>query len=494
MDHHHNRSRKIWIPQDGLQTNVFQTTADVVGLGGEAGGGKSDTMYGLAWYRFPDAIVFRKQFTHFEHRIIPRGREVFEYTGVGKWTGRLKRKFEHARGFLELGAMEFPDSYTDYRGSEWSGMFFDEVTDMLKSNVLNILTWNRSQRRNQKCQAFMYFNPPRDEAGEWVVEYFGPWIDSEYEDHLKLGRAEEGEIRYFITYQGETAEVKTGDPVQMPDGVWVRPRTRTFYRSKTAQNKYLDEDYQSQLRSLPPPMDQQMGRGDFDIGRNRDLFQVIPTAWVDAAMERHEQMDRPDTPMKGIGVDVARTPTTNADTVLAMLYEGDWFDELVVVPGDQTPDGYAVKDLVDTHRRDNCVINIDMVGIGASPFDIMVRAGYWVVGLSAAKKSDGFDRSGKLGFSNLRSELWWRFREALDPDQGSTVALPKNRRLRRELCTPRWKENSNGLQVESKDDIRRRLGEDMGSSTDMADAVIMAWHSPYGQFPTEVSMGRVKAQ
>ena len=470
---------------------MLKCTADVIGLGGEAGGGKSDTMYGLAWYRFPDAIVFRKQFTHFEHRIIPRGREVFEYSGVGKWTGRLKRKFEHARGFLELGAMEFPDSYTDYRGSEWSGMFFDEVTDMLKTNVLNVLTWNRSRRRNQRCQAFMYFNPPRDEAGEWVIEYFGPWIDSEYEDNLGLGPAEEGEIRYFITYQGETAEVLNGDPVEIDDKM-VRPRKRTFFRSKTLQNKFLDEEYQSQLSSLPPPMDQQMGKGDFNVGRNRELFQVIPTKWVDLAMKRHDEMERPDVPMTGIGCDVARSPNTNASTTVARLY-GTWFDEMIAVGGDKTTDGFKVKELIDQYRRNDCVINIDMVGVGASPYDIMIKAGYWVVGISAAKKSEGKDRSGRMEFTNLRSEMWWRFREALDPEHGYNIALPRDRRLRRELCTPRWKENSNGLQVESKDEILRRLGEAYGQSTDYADAVIMGWHRPYGQLPLEMQLGSVKA-
>ena len=467
----------------------METTADVVGLGGEAGGGKSDTMYGLAWYRFPDAIVFRKQFTHFEHKIIPRGREVFEYTGVGRWTGRLKRKFEHARGFLQLGAMEFADSYSDYRGSDWSGMFFDEVTDLLKSNVLNVLTWNRSGRKGQRCQAFMYFNPPRDEAGEWVIEYFGPWIDSRYEDPYGLGPAKEGEIRYFITHQGETAEVPNGDPVEIGDK-WVRPRTRTFFRSVTKENAYLDEDYDSQLRSLPPPMDLQMAEGNFDVGRVPGAFQVIPTSWVDAAMTRWEACTVPPSQMVAMGVDVARSD--HADTALAMLYTDDYFGEVVVVSGSETDDGYKVRALVDVHRTDNAAIKIDMVGVGASPFDILRRAGYPVVGVSAARASDALDRSGQLGFVNLRSEMWWRFREALDPDQGSKVALPRDRRLRRELCTPRWSEQSRGIRVESKEDILKRVGGVQGKSTDLADSVIMAWHRPYGQLPLSVSLGRVK--
>ena len=38
-------------------------------------------------------------------------------------------------------------------------------------------------------------------------------------------------------------------------------------------------------------------------------------------------------------------------------------------------------------------------------------------------------RDAQLEFHNMRAQLWWQFREALDPAQGEGVALPPDRRL-----------------------------------------------------------------
>ena len=79
---------------------------------------------------------------------------------------------------------------------------------------------------------------------------------------------------------------------------------------------------------------------------------------------------------------------------------------------------------------------------------------------------------GQLTFANRRTELWWKFREALDPVQGDGIALPPDPRLAAQLAAPTWKLRGNAILIESKDDIRKRLG----TSTDDADAVILAWH------------------
>src|SRR4051794_25606231 len=44
-------------------------------------------------------------------------------------------------------------------------------------------------------------------------------------------------------------------------------------------------------------------------------------------------------------------------------------------------------------------------------------------------------------------------------------------RLRTDLCTPSWKLTARGILLESKDDIRKRLGRSPGKG----DAVVMAW-------------------
>jgi hypothetical protein len=49
--------------------------------------------------------------------------------------------------------------------------------------------------------------------------------------------------------------------------------------------------------------------------------------------------------------------------------------------------------------------------------------------------------------------------------------LPTDQELLADLSAPRWKLKPTGIAIESKDDIRARLGR----STDKADAVVMAW-------------------
>jgi hypothetical protein len=48
--------------------------------------------------------------------------------------------------------------------------------------------------------------------------------------------------------------------------------------------------------------------------------------------------------------------------------------------------------------------------------------------------------------------------------------LPKDQKLKSELCSPIYKMRSGKIMIEAKDDIKKRLGR----STDKADAVIMA--------------------
>ena len=55
---------------------------------------------------------------------------------------------------------------------------------------------------------------------------------------------------------------------------------------------------------------------------------------------------------------------------------------------------------------------------------------------------------------------------------GDGIALPPDRRLAAQLAAPTWRLRGNAIVIESKEDIRKRLG----TSTDDADAVILAWH------------------
>ena len=436
---HKLQDRPIWTPRPGMQSNVFRSSAKVIGLGGQAGGGKSDTMFGLAWYRHPRSIVFRKELTQMNNRIISRGNEIFVDTGVGEYRGQPHRQWTHARGFLRMGALAHSGDFSTYRGGEWSGMFFDEATDMLRENVQMALGWNRSTQ-GAYCQAFMYFNPPQDVAGEWVIEYFGPWIDDEYSDPHNLGKAEEGEIRYFMTVEGVSSEVKDGNPVEIkgPDGIsrWITPESRTFYWSKLDENPDLGDDYVDRLASLPYPLNEQLLYGDFNVGREPGAFQVIPSTWLVAANRRWEAHDAPSDKPKQIGIDIARGG--KAQTVLAR-YRNGYFWDLVKRKGSFTPDGESVCNLIKKYREPGVRLQVDEVGVGTAVHDLLKRDGIPFRGINGSEPTDALNKTRQLGFANVRSEMWWKLREALNPASNMELAIPKDEQLKIELCTPRFR-------------------------------------------------------
>jgi hypothetical protein len=88
------------------------------------------------------------------------------------------------------------------------------------------------------------------------------------------------------------------------------------------------------------------------------------------------------------------------------------------------------------------------------------------------------EASGEVHFENLRSAVWWMMREALDPTNEEALALPPDDedRLIGDLTAPRYKYTSKGrIQVESKDELRARIGR----STDYADAVGLALYTDW---------------
>jgi hypothetical protein len=58
------------------------------------------------------------------------------------------------------------------------------------------------------------------------------------------------------------------------------------------------------------------------------------------------------------------------------------------------------------------------------------------VAFNGADASTGTPTTRQARFANKRAEAYWRFREALDPDQegGSIIALPPDDELKADLC------------------------------------------------------------
>lgn len=200
---------------------------------------------------------------------------------------------------------------------------------------------------------------------------------------------------------------------------------------------------------------------------------VIPPEWYDLAVTR------PYAPMGEIvlGVDVARF--------------GD--DDSVIFP----INGHVAMAPISMHGNDTMTvadkvaliadslhavkIMVDTIGVGSGVFDRLKQRGYPVYDVNVAEASTVINpKTKKPRFDNLRSEIWWKARESINPTlefQPAPFILPNLETLRTQLTTPRYTFNGAGqVVVESKKDMKKRLNK----SPDIADAYCLAVHGIIG--------------
>lgn len=206
---------------------------------------------------------------------------------------------------------------------------------------------------------------------------------------------------------------------------------------------------------------------------------IIPLAWIEAANERWHAWNELNKPglFDRVGVDVARGGEDK--TVMALCFDLRGIENAVCKRAIDELRRTAKEDTMQTTGRVKGILDarggraiVDVIGIGAGVVDRLRELGKDVVAFNSSEHTDARDKSGELGFVNLRSQGWWNLREMLDPASGELIALPPDDLLTGDLTAPHWRAVSGGrIQVESKDDIKKRLGR----STDDGDAVMMAF-------------------
>jgi hypothetical protein len=458
-------SRYQWQPQPGPQTAAYESAADVIGYGGAAGGGKTDLLLGFAGTKQYRSIIFRRVFPLLEG-IEARSREIYNHDAASRQKDRYNEslhRWELSGGqTVRFAAMQYEDDKKNFQGRPFDLYGFDEATEFTESQFRFVTGWNRTTRPGQKCRVILTFNPPMDEAGEWVTRYFAPWLDDTHPHP-----AADGELRYFAMVDGQEVERPDAQPFEH-DGETVTPKSRTFFHAKLSDNPALAATgYAATIDAMPEPL-RTLLKGKFGAYKIVDPFQVIPAAWVRAAQERWVSSE-PGERITAIGVDVARGGVDK--TVFAPL-RGERFDDLKKYPGVVTPDGRTVAILANNLIGDSqIIVGVDVIGIGASVYDAMQGNKGGVAGVNFGRGSTKSDRSGKFRFANIRAEAYWLLREALDPDYGATLALPMDKELLGDLCAAKWEIRTGKIYIESKDEIIKRIGR----SPDCADAVAIAY-------------------
>jgi len=462
----------IWRPQVGRQMEALDSDADVIGYGGAAGGGKSDLIAGLALTEHQRTLVLRREKTQTEG-IIQRITEILSSTDG---YNSQKSQWRYDGRLIEFGGLDNPNDHQKWQGRAHDLKALDEVTEMREHQARFVMGWNRSADPKQRKRCLMTFNPPTTAEGRWVIQYFAPWLDDRNPNPAKPG-----ELRWFTTLKGKDFEVATVDPFVIfkgeplydfdpsdfgPEKI-IRPKSRTFIPSRVTDNYfYVKSGYIDTLQSMPEPLRSQMLNGDFNAGVEDDEWQVIPTAWIQAAMDRWKPREAKG-PMDTIGCDPAMG---GKDKFVMAPRHGTWFDQLIRIPGSDVPDGQTGAALVIKHRRDRAVINIDVIGWGSSTLNMLQENEVQCHIVNGSAGSLERAEVSHLRFVNYRAEIVWRMREALDPASANPVSLPPDPALKADLAAYKWKPTKGGIQIRSKDEMK----VDLGRSPDDGDAVVYA--------------------
>lgn len=450
---------KFGIPNPGPQTEAYISSADELFYGGAAGGGKSYLGCSLAVNEHKNSLILRR----IGKNLKGITREIQGIIGTRDGYNSQENVWRLPNGnIIDLGHCEHEHSRENYQGVPHDLIVFDEITQFLESQYTYIIGWNRSADKSQRCRVLVTGNPPTTAEGLWVVQRWGAWLDPQHPNPAKPG-----ELRWYTTISGEDTEVDA-DYIG-PKG--ERPRSRTFIPALLSDNPDLAETgYAATIEAMPEPLRTMMLEGRFDVSRPDDEWQLLPSDWIREAQNRWTERPPERAEMTSMGVDVAQGGVDK--TVLAPLWI-NWFDELKVKPGAETPAPGDVVAFISQHRRHNAQVNVDMGGgYGGGVLERLNEQFVPAFGVVPGGGGRGGPRDMQgYQFKNVRAEMYWRFREGLNPELREDIALPINQELFSELASIRYIIRGQIIQIESKEEIKKRIGR----STDLADAVVMAW-------------------
>ena len=466
-----------WIPSPGPQTDAYFCKADILLYGGAGGGGKSDLGLGLATTSHQRSLVMRRKYTDLSF-LTDRSIEIM---GSRKgFNGSAPPRFDIGDGkLIEYGAAQSTGDELSWMGRPHDLLYVDEAAHFAETQIRALMGWVRSTHKGQRVRVVFGSNPPLSDEGLWMFKMFAPWLDPAFPNP-----ATSGELRWCCVDDLDKDVWVDGPGEHLVDGRMVSALSRTFIPAKLADNPFQNTpEYRAQQDGLPKYLRDAIRDGNFlSVRKDHDL-QLIPTEWIQSAMDRWTPQPPINIPMCAIAADLTGMGSDTGGGkqdkfVLASRHDG-YYNELVITDAKDAKMGKDKAAKIQKHRRDGATIILDMGGgYGDATWEHLDNNGITAVKYKGAAKSAARTKRSKIPFSNVRAETYYRFMEDLDPGQpgGSKITLPNDPFLMADLCSIRLdKRNAdlNIVKLETKVDLCARLGR----STDYGDPVVMAWRT-----------------
>lgn len=188
---------------------------------------------------------------------------------------------------------------------------------------------------------------------------------------------------------------------------------------------------------------------------------LIPLKVIEKAVARNLREDDWLNSPHILGVDVAGS---GSDPFCIARRWGPWFAGTTKI---KNPDVNILANIIIgmVNRYEIDAVFVDGTGGYAGALMTAIRN----MGIKCPIYEIGFKSRAvdEIHYANIRAEMWDKMRDYIDRSAG----LPNDINLKRELSCPVYKYNNSRLQLESKDDIRKKLGH----SPDEADAYALTF-------------------
>lgn len=263
---------------------------------------------------------------------------------------------------------------------------------------------------------------------------------------------------------------------------WSQGRLKApyyFQRALPRDNPHLTTTYVDGLKNLEAVDKGAYKRfveGDWNV--LDDPQQLISFEWL----LRAQTVERVPG-ARALGVDVARF---GDDYSCIAERDGNALVAMERMHGLSTTQlGEVVAKRISDTATSPGLTRIDEVGLGAGVVDHCRAAHFDVYGFNGSHTAPHDDAFPTFKFKNYRGWSWWKVREALR--QGLiAIDVEDTSRLFQDLASPRYTISGDKcIHVESKDDLKKRLGR----SPDEGDAFVMAFADDPNSIEGGLSLG-----
>ncbi|HEX3029653.1 MAG TPA: terminase family protein [Clostridia bacterium] len=444
----------LWQPQP-VQEKMLSSSVNEVLFGGAKGGGKSDALL-FGALRYIDrsnykALIVRRTFPRLKE-IIDRSM-VFSRLG-GKYNKQEKTwqfyKNSQRAGKISFGHCQNTGDEYNYQGHQYHYIAFDQVEEF-SENMFTII----SACGRKTDDTPVYIRATANPGGEGKVWVRNRWI-----------KGKSAERVYFTENCVEGKTVKLSS---------------MFIPATVYDNHILlakNPEYVAFLMNLPDKYRKMYLYGQWDIEDDPDQlvsFEFLERGYNNG-LNKGAGAGGYGEERIFLGVDVARF----GDDTTEIAYLRN--DVVTKIESYEKLDIVRVAGIVEKKILAERIcpenIGIDVVGLGAGVYDILRSKGYPVVSIGSGERPlENSEQAYR--YKNLRAQMCWSFREKLR--LGETGIGIRDSVFEEEALAVRYFiSNEREIQIESKEEIKKRLGR----SPNKFDAAV------YAVFVEELKNGR----